>query len=77
MPKRTAAQREQVKEAAAGLLEERAEIVRGRKARAGEMRRRWNVGERIKTARKNGLLPPESGTEEPPAPVANTTRPRS
>ncbi|MCY4462182.1 MAG: hypothetical protein OXC26_17600 [Albidovulum sp.] len=78
-------QREQGKEAAAGLLEERAEIdcriaghdsviARGRKARAGEMRRRRNVDERIKTARKNGLIPPESETGVPPAPVEKPER---
>jgi len=78
-------QRAQEKEAAAGLLEERAEverriaaddsvIARGRKARAGEMRRRRNVDERIKTARKNGLIPPESETGVPPAPVEKPER---
>ncbi|MDE0304201.1 MAG: hypothetical protein OXI87_04850 [Albidovulum sp.] len=77
--------REQEREAAAGLLEELAEIdrtvaghdsaiARRRKERAGAMRRRRNVAERVKTARKKGLLPPESGTECPPAPVAEPAR---
>ena len=78
-------QREQEREAAAGLLEELAEtdrtvaehdsaIARRRKERAGAMRRRRNVAERVKTARKKGLLPPESGTECPPTPVAEPAR---
>ena len=65
--------RAEAKAAAKELLDELAEIdrtvaghdsaiARRRKERAGAMRRRRNVAERIKTARKKGLIPPESGS---------------